>query len=177
MALVKSHIERRPRKIAVPGNNRAAKPDLPEPQILICAPSNAAIDEIAMRIRDSDMFKNDGKRVVRLGVPRSMNPNVLDVALDQMIDDKLEGGNLNGMTAEIAALRAEVQAVKEQRRQKLEELDSVIDNQARRTILSDEITRLGSKRTQVSKKLDELKDNRMKMQRGMDTRQVFRVFK
>ncbi|KAF7314267.1 hypothetical protein MKEN_00899300 [Mycena kentingensis (nom. inval.)] len=170
VALVKSHIERRPRKISVPGNTRNAKPDLPEPQILICAPSNAAIDEIAMRIRDADMFKNDGKRVVRLGVPKSMNPSVLDISLDQMIDDKLEGANVNGLTAEIASLRAEVEAVKEQRRQKLTELDSIMDNQARRTLLSDEISRLGSKRTQLSKRLDEVKDNRMKMQRGMDTR-------
>ncbi|KAJ7069799.1 SEN1 N terminal-domain-containing protein [Mycena amicta] len=170
VALVKSHLERRSQRIAIPGKNKNSKPDAPEPQILICAPSNAAVDEIAQRIRDSDVFKNEGKSLVRLGPLKSMNPNIIDVSLEQMMDAKLDSGKDTGAAAEITSLRAEIEAVKTQRQQKLAEMDSINDNSARVTILQDEISRLNSKRTSLSKKLDEVKDNRIKMTRGLDSR-------
>ncbi|KAF7288567.1 hypothetical protein HMN09_01385800 [Mycena chlorophos] len=171
VALVKSHIERRARRITAPTkNNKNAKSDAPEPQILICAPSNAAVDEIAQRIRDSDVFKNEGKSVVRLGPIKAMNPNLVDVSLEHMMDQKLETGKDTGLVAEMTALRTEIESVKTLRRQKLDEMDAITDNLVRVGVLQDEIARLNFRRTSLSKKLDELRDNRTKMARGLDSR-------
>ncbi|KAJ7250875.1 SEN1 N terminal-domain-containing protein [Mycena haematopus] len=168
VALVMSFLARRPRRIPVPtAKNPKAEPPT-GPQILICAPSNAAIDEIAHRIRDSQSFK--GKSIVRLGTGKSLNPNIADISLDQLVDSKLDVGKENGSAAELATLRADLEGVKSQRKAKLEELDSITDNLARVTILRDEIARLNSKRTSLAKKYDEVKDNRVKEFRGLEMR-------
>ncbi|KAJ7505328.1 AAA domain-containing protein [Mycena galericulata] len=156
---------------------RNSKPEAPTgPQILICAPSNAAIDEIAHRIRDSEAFRTKGKNVVRLGAVKSMNQNIVDISLDQLVDNKLDLGKDSGAAAELAGLRAELEAVKAQRKEKLLELDSISDNHARATLLQDEITRLNSKRTSLAKRYDEVKDNRIKESRGLDmSRRAYRL--
>ncbi|KAJ7780655.1 SEN1 N terminal-domain-containing protein [Mycena maculata] len=175
VALVLAFLARRPRKIHVP-TTKNSKPEPPAPQILICAPSNAAIDEIAHRIRDSDVFKTKGKNIVRLGAVKSMNQNVVDISLDQLVDNKLDLGKDTGAAAELAGLRVELETVKAQRKEKLIELDSISDNSARVTLLQDEITRLNSKRTSLAKRYDEVKDNRIKESRGLDSsRRAFRL--
>ena len=165
-----AHIARRPRRITVPGTKNSKVEPPPDSQILICAPSNAAIDEIAHRLRDSDTFRNQGKNVVRLGAVKSMNPNIIDISLDEIVDGKLNVGKDTGTAAELAALRAELEGVKSQRQRKLQELDSIRDNSARVTVLQDEISRLNSKRTNLAKKYDEVKDKRIKESRGLDMR-------
>ncbi|KAF7365221.1 hypothetical protein MVEN_00393700 [Mycena venus] len=174
VALVMSFLERRPRRIPIP-TPKNPKPEPPTgPQILICAPSNAAIDEIAHRIRDSPSFK--GKNIVRLGALKSMNANVADISLDQLVDSKLDLGKENGSAAELAGIRADLEAVKTMRKDKLLELDSITGNSNRVTQLQDEIARLNSKRTNLAKKYDEVKDNRVKESRGLEmSRRAFRL--
>ncbi|KAJ1924603.1 DEAD-box type RNA helicase [Tieghemiomyces parasiticus] len=68
-------------------------------KLLICAPSNAAVDEIVKRIMDG-VTGADGKpiypRVVRIGVADSMNAQVRAVSLDQLVDDAIVGLNRAG---------------------------------------------------------------------------------
>jgi senataxin len=169
-----SFLARRPRRIPAP-TAKNPKPEPPTgPQILICAPSNAAIDEIAHRIRDSQSFK--GKNIVRLGALKSMNPNIVDISLDQLVDSKLDLGKESGSAAELAALRVDLEAVKAQRKEKLLELDSISDNSTRVTLLQDQITRLNARRTSLAKKYDEVKDNRVKEYRGLEMRLVDLVY-
>jgi senataxin len=99
-----------------------------------------------------------------------MNPNVVDISLDQLVDNKLDLGKDTGAAAELSALRADLEALRAQRQLKLQELDSIRDNTSRASVLQDEITRLNSKRTTLAKKFDEAKDNRTKLTRGLDTR-------
>jgi senataxin len=170
VALVMAFLARRPRRIPVP-TTKNPKPEPPTgPQILICAPSNAAIDEIAHRIRDSETFKKESRSIVRLGAIKSMNPNIVEISLDQLVDNKLDVGKENGAAAELAGLRVDLEAVKAQRKEKLLELDSISDNSTRVTLLQDEIARLNSKRTSLAKKYDEVKDNRIKESRGLEMR-------
>ncbi|KAJ7109726.1 SEN1 N terminal-domain-containing protein [Mycena crocata] len=176
VALVMAFLARRPRRIADPAAKNA-KPEAPTgPQILICAPSNAAIDEIAHRIRDSDAFKSKGHNIVRLGAVKSMNANIVDISLDQLVDNKLDLGKDTGAAAELAALRVELEAIKSQRKDKILELDSISDNSVRATLLQDEITRLQARRASLVKRIDEVKDNRIKDSRGLDmSRRAFRL--
>ncbi|KAJ6584979.1 SEN1 N terminal-domain-containing protein [Mycena capillaripes] len=170
VALVMAFLARRPRRILAP-TVKNPKPEPPTgPQILICAPSNAAIDEIAHRIRDLDTFKSQGRNIVRLGTVKSMNQNIVDISLDQLVDNKLDLGKDTGAAAELAGLRADLETVKNQRKEKLLELDTISDNSARATLLQDEIARLNSKRTSLAKKYDEAKDNRLKESRGLEMR-------
>ncbi|KAJ7095873.1 SEN1 N terminal-domain-containing protein [Mycena belliarum] len=168
VAMVMAFLARRPRRIPVPAGKNS-KPEAPTgPQILICAPSNAAIDEIAHRLRDSDAFTTKGYNIVRLGAVRSMNQNIVDISLDHLVDNKLDLGKDTGAGSELAALRVDLETVKTQRKEKIIELDSISDNSARLTLLQDEITRLNSKRTSLSKRYDEVKDKQIKESRGLD---------
>ncbi|KAJ7644130.1 SEN1 N terminal-domain-containing protein [Roridomyces roridus] len=168
VALVLASLANRSRKITAP-NAKNPKPDVAQ-KILICAPSNAAIDEIAHRIRDSEAFKSKGRSIVRLGATKAMNQNVVDISLDQLVENKLDLGKDTGAVAELASLRTELAAIKAQRTAKLEELDAINDNSTRAVLLSDEITRLNAKRTSLAKRYDEVKDNRIKETRGLEQR-------
>ena len=61
-------------------------------RILVCAPSNAAVDEITMRLKRGVKTK-DGKhhklRLIRLGRPEAINSNVLDVSFDRIYADRM----------------------------------------------------------------------------------------
>jgi senataxin len=105
-----------------------------------------------------------------------MNPNIVDISLDQLVDSKLDLGKESGSAAELAALRVDLEAVKAQRKEKLLELDSISDNSTRVTLLQDQITRLNARRTSLAKKYDEVKDNRVKEYRGLEMRLVDLVY-
>ncbi len=69
-----------------PPNPSAAK------KLLLCAPSNAAVDELVMRLKDTVKTTTGEARklsVVRLGRTDAMNANVLDVTLEELVNAKL----------------------------------------------------------------------------------------
>lgn len=61
-------------------------------KMLICAPSNAAVDELIMRFKDGVRSLN-GKlhkpSILRLGRSDAINKNVLDVTLDELVNARL----------------------------------------------------------------------------------------
>ncbi|KAJ7784568.1 SEN1 N terminal-domain-containing protein [Mycena metata] len=169
VALVIAFLARRPRKIAAPttkNNNNKPEPQT-GPQVLICAPSNAAIDEIAHRIRDSEAFK--GKNIVRIGAAKAMNQSIVDISLDQLVENQMDFGKNTGVAGELAGLVTELERVKAQRKQVQDEYDSIHDNSTRATLLGDKLSRLASERTKLQQRLNEVKDNRKKEQRGIDS--------
>lgn len=62
-------------------------------RIIICAPSNAAVDELVLRLRDG-IQSYDGRifkpSVVRLGRSDAVNSNVQEFTLEELVDKKLE---------------------------------------------------------------------------------------
>lgn len=61
-------------------------------KLLVCAPSNAAVDELVMRLKDPVKTVIGELRklsVVRLGRTDAMNANVLDVTLEELVNAKL----------------------------------------------------------------------------------------
>lgn len=78
--------------------NRPAPVDLRQMQptrskkLLICAPSNAAVDELVSRLKQGIKTLNGQSRslaVVRLGRSDAINANVLDVTLEELVNAKL----------------------------------------------------------------------------------------
>lgn len=73
------------------GQQRSSTPSLGK-KLLVCAPSNAAVDELVMRLKDPVKTVNGELRklsVVRLGRTDAMNANVLDVTLEELVNAKL----------------------------------------------------------------------------------------
>ena len=61
-------------------------------KLLVCAPSNAAVDELVMRFKDGIKTLDGGTRkpaVVRLGRSDAINTNVLDVTLEELVNERL----------------------------------------------------------------------------------------
>lgn len=73
------------------GQQRSSTPSVGK-KLLVCAPSNAAVDELVMRLKDPVKTVIGELRklsVVRLGRTDAMNANVLDVTLEELVNAKL----------------------------------------------------------------------------------------
>jgi hypothetical protein len=68
---------------------------VPRPHILICAPSNAAVDELLLRITTCNTELRDfgcnlfRPPVVRVGNSEMMNENIMNVSIDSLVDKYL----------------------------------------------------------------------------------------
>jgi hypothetical protein len=68
-------------------------------KLLICAPSNAAVDELVTRLKKGiKTLKGDFQKinVIRLGRSDAINSNVKDVTLDELVRAKMEGDGKSG---------------------------------------------------------------------------------
>ncbi len=144
-------------------------------KILICAPSNAAIDEIAYRIKEGyrgSRLKPDNAKVVRIGTDKAINLSVRDVSLDSLVEQKLNGSTSatkgKDLESEVATLRKNLESVKDMRRQKLAVLTNLQDNVIRYKALEDELKKLNSQRIALTQQLDQLKDAQKSESRTLD---------
>ena len=143
-------------------------------KILLCAPSNAAIDEVAKRAR-AGIRLADGRtihpKVVRVGRDETINVAVKDISLENLIEQRLEGGTAfdhnGGGSADPSALHSEIHNLKMQREQKQTELSQARANGTPALVqqLEAEIRNLSSKRLAVMSKLDEAKDKQQSQHR------------
>lgn len=68
-------------------------------KILVCAPSNAAVDEIAKRLKEGVLTSRGIRQpnIVRIGVADSVNASVKDRILDRLIEEEMDSsGGKNG---------------------------------------------------------------------------------
>ena len=154
-ALVQLFLSRRkgPATFINVGQNPAAPQKEITKKILLCAPSNAAIDEITFRLKEG--VSSSGKqtlpvKVVRIGNPKAMNSSVKDVSLDSLTEQKLNSSSDGKNTAkdsgnEMSRLRAELDSTKKLRQQKEEEMSQIRDNTAKTIALDSELQALRQK--------------------------------
>jgi senataxin len=79
-----------------PVQGKPAAPPAPKKKLLICAPSNAAVDELVLRLKDGIQPLNGPRQkinVIRIGRSEAINASVKDVMLDELVRMKLEGNN------------------------------------------------------------------------------------
>jgi senataxin len=92
-------------------------------KLLVCAPSNAAVDELVMRFKDGLKSRKGVMRkpvIVRLGKSDAINASVADVTLDRLVTDKLNASKeSNGNKP------SEFQQVLDQRRATAKQLDDL----------------------------------------------------
>ncbi|KAG1882613.1 SEN1 N terminal-domain-containing protein [Suillus subluteus] len=173
--LVEAFLQKRPRAVTSIHVGKAATSSEPVKKILLCAPSNAAIDEIAGRLKEGyrgPQRKASSLKVVRVGTDKAIDISVKDVSLDYLVEQKLNGQAPDNTSkdahSEINVLRGEIEQVKQIKQQKLEELASVRDNNARMVVLEEEIKKLNSRRMTLTQQFDRLKDKQKSDSRTLD---------
>lgn len=78
------------------GNNLRSSTPSASKKLLVCAPSNAAVDELVMRFKDGVKTINGEFHklsIVRLGRSDAINANVIDVTLEELVNAKLNLAN------------------------------------------------------------------------------------
>ncbi|SOV06578.1 uncharacterized protein UDID_01761 [Ustilago sp. UG-2017a] len=145
-------------------------------KILLCTPSNAAIDEVAKRAR-AGIRLLDGKvihpKVVRVGREEAVNVSVKDISLEYLVEQRLKAegafdGNRNSITAaDLSALHAEIHHLKMQRKQKRNKLSQArrSRDEALATQLKAEIRNLSAN---VKSKIDEAKGKQKSQHRQLE---------
>lgn len=180
--LVKTFLSRRlaPATALHIGRNSGPVDREPPKKILLCAPSNAAIDEVTHRLKDIRNNSGTPMKVVRIGTDKAINISVKDVSLDFLVEQKLnanpgQGNALKDAGNETVNVRSEIEAVKRLKQQKQEELTNVHDNASRTLALEEEIRKLNSRRMALTQQFDKLKDKKKHEYRSLDaTRRKFR---
>lgn len=58
-------------------------------RVLLCAPSNAAIDEIVRRLSESNRKRSTDFKIIRIGAPDMIHADVREYSLDALVDKRL----------------------------------------------------------------------------------------
>jgi senataxin len=148
----------RPTHISLQGSEKTVNAKL-----LICAPSNAAIDEVTRRLKDG-VPTSDGKmvvpRIVRLGAESSMNAAVTDVSLDSLIEARVSSVKAKGGDNDIQMKRVELalEEIKQKREAKQAELSHVGNDDEKRRTIEAELAGLVQQRILKSKEINKFRD-------------------
>lgn len=143
-------------------------------KILLCAPSNAAVDEVARRVHEGVKLKN-GKiikpSVVRLGREEAMNISVKGFSLESVVERKLASSGTSSQpdaTDDVATVQAEIRRLADERNTKRAELENARLTKMNEKIISQldsEVKGLSSRRLDMMARLDEVKDKRQTVHR------------
>ncbi|PWN36784.1 uncharacterized protein FA14DRAFT_140737 [Meira miltonrushii] len=148
-------------------------------KIFLCAPSNAAVDEVARRVH-MGITTADGKtikpNVVRVGREEAMNIAVKSISLESIVEKRLSASKDSSSqkdpnSMDPAQLQAELRALKDRLDNKRGEIEN-----ARLTGVSDKVIEqmesekmvMISKRLNLTSKLDEAKDAVQTVNRQQD---------
>ena len=126
--------------------------DAPMRKLLVCAPSNAAVDELVMRFKSGVKTLQGEHRnisILRLGRSDAINAAVQDVTLDELINKRMKSGGQTQAKEATQGFMNEHQAISEKLR---EARDKKEPN-------TKDVDFLRQKKAQLSHKIDEAKDN------------------
>ncbi|KAF2027506.1 hypothetical protein EK21DRAFT_71756 [Setomelanomma holmii] len=168
-AILSDSLRNRGTSITAPVQQRS---EAASKKLLVCAPSNAAVDELVMRFKDGIKTLNGEHRkvnIVRLGRSDAINANVQDVTLEELVSKKLGVSSDNGKDA--AATRKlfdDHKQISEQLRQVREQLDKGEAKGDAASKLQDEFNQLRRQKTLLGTKIDNTKDEERLASRNAD---------
>ncbi|KAG9258671.1 putative SEN1 protein [Emericellopsis atlantica] len=157
-----------------PGTAQHANGTLPK-KLLVCAPSNAAVDELVLRLKNGVKGvsgKHSKINVLRLGRSDAINAAVRDVTLDELVKNRLEGdGTKDKAVADRDKLHADAGKIKEE----LSELRPMLDaarggDKANYDKLSRRFDELKGQQMQIGRQIDANKDSGNSVAREMEMR-------
>lgn len=147
--------------------------------MLLCAPSNAAVDEVAKRLKDG-IRDSDGlhfvPKVVRIGSDSAVDISVKDIFLDELVERALGGdtsskGSLSDTQAKMHSMRGEIDGLRGARDMKLAEIQAVENNHELKVELHAQLKTIKSQIFELSQRLDSEKDKAQQSRRAMDAAQ------
>ncbi|KAH7418017.1 SEN1 N terminal-domain-containing protein [Cadophora sp. MPI-SDFR-AT-0126] len=135
-------------------------------KLLICAPSNAAVDELVVRLMEGVQPLNGPRQkinVIRIGRSDAINAAVKEVMLDELVQKKLEGvdGEKNKLLNEREKLHKDAALIKERLnviRPLMDEAHKLNDSKKERD-LRREFDDLKRKQASIGAKIDEDKQS------------------
>jgi senataxin len=151
------------RTINVSGSRSSQAPSPPAgKKILVCAPSNAAVDELVMRFK-AGVKMTDGTTekisVVRLGRSDAINSSVKDVTLEELVNARLSSAAPKQPTEDIHKVMMEH---KETCKKFNEMMNQISETRGRgqpvKPVDEREVEGLRTKRTQLSGKIEQLRE-------------------
>ncbi|ODV91135.1 hypothetical protein CANCADRAFT_12256, partial [Tortispora caseinolytica NRRL Y-17796] len=153
------------KSIAIAGARKVSSADEKTAQkskkrILICAPSNAAVDELVVRLKNgltSTAGQSISPRIVRLGRDEVVNSAVIDVTLQSLVESKLQGDN------EAASIGS---GADNDLRKQLDILGS--ERNRVRDMLDSDLRLSADDRAKLEEQLDDLNRTRRKLGRELD---------
>ncbi|KAF8428287.1 SEN1 N terminal-domain-containing protein [Tirmania nivea] len=164
--------------ILTPGGDKlGAAPTKGTKKILVCAPSNAAVDELVLRFKDGVRTltgENFRPNIVRLGRSDAINAAVKDVTLDDLIDARLSGQEAlkratGGTTVDAAQLREEMNKLLAERDAVRAAKDNAFaNNHEDRLKLQQEERELTNKIRTKGRQIDEKQDAQSTDRRNQD---------
>lgn len=89
-------------------------------KVLVCAPSNAAVDELVIRMKDGIMNSRGEQytpKLVRLGRTDAINSAVKDMTLEELVDSQLgkpsaASNNMDGLFKELSEVKKQIEICK-----------------------------------------------------------------
>jgi senataxin len=153
--------------VTVPGQLRS---ETASKKLLVCAPSNAAVDELVMRFKNGIKTLNGEERkvnIVRLGRSDAINVNVQDVTLDQLVNQKL-GQNTKDTSAQEAnrKLFQDHKAISDQLKLMRDEVENKENTGEAAAKFQDNLNYLRQQKKALGIKIDNLKDDQDRSSRN-----------
>lgn len=164
LELEAEQIRARPQGQSIGGARPAPLP--PKKKLLICAPSNAAVDELVARLKEGVQPLNGPRQkinVIRIGRSDAINDSVKDVILDELVRMKLEGdnGEQNKLLQEKNKLYEEAGKIKERLNEIRPQMDAARagNDKSLELKLQREFDQLKRNQARIGSKIDEEKQS------------------
>ncbi|GAM89667.1 hypothetical protein ANO11243_077060 [Dothideomycetidae sp. 11243] len=131
-------------------------------KLLVCAPSNAAVDELVMRFKEGvKTTRGIHKKinVVRVGRSEAVNSAVVDVTLEELVNKKL--GKVNGDNSAretVQKLMIEHKKVSDAFKEARDQIERPNVKAEQRSKLQDDINQLRKRKTELGNQIDNAKD-------------------
>ncbi|KOS18097.1 Helicase SEN1 [Escovopsis weberi] len=145
-------------------------------KLLVCAPSNAAVDELVLRLKQgvkTTSGKHRDIKVLRLGRSEAINAAVKDVTLDELVKARLEGDTTKEKARmDREKLHEEAAKIKDQIAELRPQLEASrsLNDRTLHASLSRQFDELKRKQMQIGKQIDANKDSGNSIAREMELR-------
>lgn len=141
-------------------------------KLMICAPSNAAVDELVMRLKEGLTTlsgKHEDITIVRLGRSEAINENVKDVTLEELVNAKLKKMAPTGGATDMATLMNQHKQTSQELIQVRDTMDALRgDGKEIPSGLAEEFTRLKRNKQALASQIDTNKDQASSNSREQD---------
>lgn len=150
-------------RISMPraNGNQSAGGDGAAKKLLVCAPSNAAVDEIVMRLKEGVKTRTGRHHmlnIVRIGRSDAINSQVVDVTMDELVAKRMGGNSNEANRAKNAELFKEHEKISTTLRELYQKRDGGEQKGKELTNLENEIVSVRKRKNELGVRIDNVKD-------------------